>query len=300
MSVRLPPLQWFRYFEAAARHRSFKAAAGELNVTPGAVSQHVKSLEDFLGRKLFERRSREVVLTESGVRLGLAATRAIMELSEAVCDIDDSRVKTSIKVQVGPFFSARWLTPQLNRFGEANPDVLVELRHSLTSETPGHEIDLSIRWGTGGWHAPIVRELMSLDMQPISAPSLIGSAAQANADWFAKYPLLHVRDRDDWRDWLAAAGLPTGLANNGPVFDEPNVTVEAAAAGLGIAIGYHPLIDADLSSGRLIAAHSKKAPSRKKYYCVVASTKAYEDTAVRRFFDWLVAECDKRSRNSAQ
>jgi DNA-binding transcriptional LysR family regulator len=103
-----------------------------------------------------------------------------------------------------------------------------------------HEVDLTIRWGMGDWPAAKIELLVPVRLQPICSPALAGSGLLFSDVQNRPPTLLHVRDRDDWRDWLEHVGLPTGLADSGPVFDEPNVCIEAAASGLGFAMGFFP------------------------------------------------------------
>ncbi len=290
MLGRLPPLQTIRYFEAAARLGSFKAAALELNVTQGAVSQQIRALEMFLEQRLFERLTRKVVLTEEGRRLFQAADRALFEMTEAVREIRSRSSKPVVTVQVGPFFSTRWLTPRLSKFYREYPGIEIRLHHSLSRETPSREVDLAIRWGLGDWPAASIQLLVPVRLQPICSP-----AAARNGSPFADVrnappTLLHVRDRDDWRDWLEQAHLPLGLADSGPIFDEPNVGIEASASGLGIAMGFFPFIDAELDSGRLVMAHELKTICRRSYFCVLPSSAAIRARPVLKFYEWLMAE----------
>ena len=282
----LPPLQSFRYFDAAARLGSFKAAANELNVTQGAISQQIRALEVFLNRPLFERLVRKVILTEEGVILSQATNRALADLTEAVREIRSRTCKPTITVEVGPFISARWLTPQLKDFYHRHGDVEVDLHHAIGGHTPDRAVDLAILWGDGKWPAAEVRLLVPISLQPICSPTALANASPLTG--LPSLPLLHVRDRQDWREWLTSAGHPGSLADEGPVFDEPNVAIEAAAAGLGLAIGYLPLIDAELRTGRLAPAHPHVAACSRGYYCVVATASALRLQPVRKFHDWLL------------
>lgn len=293
MLGRLPPLQTIRYFEAAARLGSFKAAATELNVTQGAVSQQIRALELYLQQPLFERLTRKVVLTEDGRRLFQAVDRALSEMTDAVREIRAKKSWPVVTVQVGPFFSTRWLTPRLHKFYQEHPGIEVRLHHSMSREAPSREVDLTIRWGLGDWPAAKIELLVPVRLQPICSPTLAGSGLLFSDVQNRPPTLLHVRDRDDWRDWLEHVSLPTGLADSGPVFDEPNVCIEAAASGLGIAMGFFPFIGAELQSGRLVLAHERQTPCRRNYFCVLGSSGVLKARPVLKFYDWLMSEASR-------
>jgi LysR family glycine cleavage system transcriptional activator len=297
MSRSLPPLQSLRYFEAAARLVSFKAAAGELHVTQGAVSQQIRSLEEFFGMRLFERLTRGVALTKAGLRLKSATDRALSEVNDAVLDIRSEVEKPVISVEVGPCFSARWLAPRLGNFYERHPNVRVNLHHSIGGLLPTGDIDIAILWGAGGWKANDVRHLLPITLQPVCAPHLLtGRFEIEQLGNLEKLPLLHARDREDWRSWLAHAGLPVEIAESGIVYDEPNVVIEAAVAGMGIALGYFSLYEADIASNRLVRADPRTAPSRRSYYCMRCSPDTRGGVATRDFYDWILTQAHQEAR----
>jgi LysR family glycine cleavage system transcriptional activator len=284
----LPPLSSLRHFEAAARLESFKDAAAELNLTPGAVSQRIAELERFLRAELFERSRRQVLLTEDGKRFAETVGRALDEIADASIAIRNRTETNAVRVEIGPFFSARWLTPRLARFMQCHPEVDLNLLHTIGRRLSAAEVDLSIRWGTGNWPHFSAERLLEVELQPVAAP---------NADFvnsLRRLPhvanrLLHTQSRGEWTTWLAGAGLPVELANEGVVLDEPNVAVEAAVAGRGIGMGYFPLMEEEIRAGRLVRLFSQRVPSRNAYY-LLTSARGRRSASVHHFVEWLRAE----------
>jgi LysR family transcriptional regulator, glycine cleavage system transcriptional activator len=288
----LPPLSSLRHFEAAARLESFKDAAAELNLTQGAVSQQIAELERFLGVDLFERSRRRVVLTEDGKRFAEAVQHALDEIAAAALIIRDRTDTKSVRVEVGPFFSARWLAPRLTRFMQRHPEVELNLVHTVGRRLGAGEVDVSIRWGDGHWPNFSSERLLEVELQPVAARSLRTTAGTAKDIAKVAHLLLHTQDRSAWSDWLAGAELPEEIATEGTVFDEPNVAVEAAAAGRGIGMGYFPLTEEDTRSGRLICLYTVRVPARNAYY-LLRSARGRHSTSVRVFIDWLRSEIDR-------
>ena len=144
MGDRPIPLHAVRHFEAAARLGSFKSAAGELNVTQGAVSQQIRELESFLETRLFERSARKVTLTEEGRRLSQVATQALTALMRIAREIRGSSGNRTLRVEVGPFFSAHWLAPRLGQFIRQHPEINVHLYHTVLNRLPDTDVDVSV------------------------------------------------------------------------------------------------------------------------------------------------------------
>lgn len=282
--TKLPSLQTLRYFEVAARFESFLKAAEELNISPGAVSRQVKLLEQLLGQQLFERGTRNITLTPAGRRLSEATDLAMQEVAKAVRDIQVESTGQSVHAQVGPFFSARWLMPRLPDFLRRHPDIDIRLHHSLHGDTPGPAIDLAIRWGSGDWTGGHVEPLLDVTMQPVAKPGItIGEGGPT-------LPLMHVRDRSDWREWLSAAGYPSEWSERGPIFDEANVAMEAAAGGAGIVLDYSPLHKVEIESGRLASCHPFTAPCTRRYYCFLPAKPERIGLSAGKFYRWLLAQ----------
>ncbi|MBI2738896.1 MAG: transcriptional regulator GcvA [Rhodospirillales bacterium] len=291
MPYRLPPLNTMRLFEAAGRHSSFKVAAEELNLTPSAISHGVQTLEQWLGVDLFLRGNRTLALTAAGeaylprVR---AALEAIVEASDAV----PGRKPTGrLAVSVSPTFGVRWLLPRLARFNDRHPDieVSVDTNHRLV-DFPRDGIDVAIRMGRGDWAGLDIACLVREQLVPVCAPRV--AAAFRSTDDLADTTLLHVVDaREDWTAWSRLAGIALPPAIRGLRFDTIQMALEAAAAGLGIAIGRLPLVEAELAAGRLVPVFGPPRTCRTGYWMVTARGSRIRPE-IAAFCDWIEGEVE--------
>lgn len=281
-------LKALHYFDAAARHRSFKAAATELGVTPAAISHQIKALESDLDCPLFERGAREVTLTEAGRRLREATEPSFLHLEEAIHAVRTHVARKSISVLLGPFISGRWLAPRLGRFLSANPRVDVEFRHSTTARlSPRDDVHLAILFGDGDWPGYAAEPLLAVETTPVCIPAVCPETLEMLKDATGSGPtLIHYKDREDWREWLIEAGCPVHWADRGIVLDDPNVAIDTAAAGNGVALGAFPLIEPEIASRRLAEPFPRRVKSRQGYY-IVRHRNAGGDPNVAVFLEWL-------------
>ncbi|MFT4249137.1 MAG: LysR family transcriptional regulator [Pseudomonas sp.] len=258
MAQPLPPLSALRAFEAAARLGSVSRAADELHVTHGAVSRHVRTLEQTLGSALFAKAGRGLVLTAAGERLRDAASEAFSRLGDAWTELRHQPAETPLVLGCPASLLARWLIPRLDRLERALPSIRLHL--SAREQVPEPHLpglDAVLLLAAPPWPADWqVYDLGPERIGPVLSPRhpdaarLVGSAPQRLLD----YPLLHTRSRPQaWRDWAAAHGIATDTLRHGNEFEHLIYLLEAAVAGLGIAIAPQPLVREDLASGRLLA-----------------------------------------------
>lgn len=291
MAYRLPPLNALRHFEAAGRLSSFKAAAQELNLTPSAVSHGVQTLEQWLGVDLFLRGNRTLALTEAG-RVYLPQVRAILESIVKASDSVPGRKPTGkLAVSVPPTFGIRWLLPRLARFKEAHPEieVSVDTNHRLV-EIPRDGVDVAIRMGRGDWPGLKATCLVHEKLVPVCAPRL-AAAIVSPAD-LATSTLLHVVDAsEDWHAWSALAGVELPGPAHGLRFDTIQMALEAAAAGLGIAIGRLPLVEPELADGKLVTVLGPPQDCATGYWLVTGADSPPRPE-VARFYAWIQRELD--------
>ncbi len=284
-------LSALRVFAAAARLGSFKRAAEHLCVTPSAVSHKIKELETRCGGALFNRGVRRVTLTAEGKDLAQAASKAFGQLGEAVERIRGSSGSEPVRISVGAYFSARWLMPRLMSFRASYPDVDIDFRHQAGFPDL-RELDLAIIFGPGTWRGVNKRRLIDCRMTALGRPDLAPARPCGDLSIFARTPLIHYRSRTAWRDWLTEAGAPPDLASRGPVYDEPNITIEAAVSGQGLIIGYLPVGAAEIDSKRLAPVHPLEAASRDAYWLVTRKGQP-PGKAAALFTDWLIAQADE-------
>lgn len=295
MTRLLPPLNALRAFEAAARHLSFTKAAAELHVTPAAIGQQVKLLEDHLGVVLFRRLHRALMLTEAGQTCLPGVRDGFDRLSEAMgrlSRLDDSGALT---VSVAPSFASKWLVPRLDSFQAAHPEIDVHIAASMqVIDFASGEVDLAIRYGGGRYEGLSVERVMTETVFPVCSPQLLkGKHALTSPARLRHHTLIHDMSPDndpscpDWRMWLRASGVGEVDWNRGLRFNQSSLVIEAAVSGRGVALAKSALAEADLKAGRLVRPFDRVLPIEFAYYLVCPPHKA-ELRKVRVFRDWLM------------
>jgi LysR family transcriptional regulator, glycine cleavage system transcriptional activator len=292
MAFRLPPLNTLRIFEAAGRLGSFKRASEELHVTPSAVSHGVRVLEEWLATPLFERTRQGLTLTAEAAAFLASVQGALTALSQETERLAGRRATGRLSISVAPTFAARWLLPRLSDFAQRHPDVLIAIDTSRRSmRLPADGVDLAIRMAAGrrpgGRWVPLARESLLPVCSPRYAALLEGSSADRS---FARATLVHVTTvSEDWSAWLAAAGLGRPAAPQDIRVDTIQLALEAAAQGLGIALGRTPLIENDLATGRLVPAHELSAPCKTRYW-LVCTDREFDRPETRLFRNWILEQ----------
>lgn len=255
MIRRLPPLSALRAFEAAARHGSFKRAASELAVTPTAVSHQIRALEEHVGIVLFERRTRQVVLTDAGARLYPVLRDGFDAFAQGIERLTRRRRRTQVTISATIAFTARWLVPRLAAFRALHPDIDLQFQASddvinLNSEG----IDIAIRYGTGTYPDFSVTPLFADCFAPVFNPML---KVESVAD-FSKWPLIDFQwrrrhsDNPTWSRWFAEAGWTEPTEPAQLRFSDESHAIQAAVAGQGIALASLALVKDELVAGQLV------------------------------------------------
>jgi LysR family glycine cleavage system transcriptional activator len=292
ISRRLPPLNTLRAFEAAGRHANFARAAKELSITPAAVSQQVRSLEDYLGVRLFTRRARGVDLTAGGGEYARALGALLDQLALATERVRLAGQPLRLTIATTPSFAARWLMPRLVDFLDRHPDYDVRLGTSnVIADLERQDIDVAVRYGSGQWPGLKSKLLTATELFPVCSPSFVkGARALRNPPDLRPRTLLRIAS-DDWPRWLAAAGLAERSAE-GPQFSDIGLLTQAAVAGQGIALGQSVIVADDLAAGRLIEPFRLRIPSGMAYY-LVALPEAFRRAPVVAFERWLRHELQR-------
>jgi len=283
---RLLYLNGVRTFEAAARRGSFAAAAAELTVTPAAVSRMVRLLEQRLGVALFERGANRLTLTTAGhaYEAGLAPILdALAALTDQITRIGPAKILT---VGVGPTFAIRWLIPRLADFQRVAPDVEVRITTGGAAAVAfGTDWTCGIKLGHGDWPGLAAEPLFSADLSPVCAPA-VAAGLRSAAD-LTESALLRVGHApNDWSRWLNAAGAAP-LVARGPLFEFYGQAQQAAADGVGVALGLRPYIDDDLRAGRLVAPFPLSVPKGERWWLLYKPSRA-EEAGFAAFRDWLL------------
>ena len=295
---RLPPLNALRAFEAAARHLNFSRAADELSVTPGAVSQQIQNLEDYVGVALFKRTPKGLLLTDPA-QIALPALReAFDRLADAASMLTAAVDGRRLTVSVAPSFAAKWLVPRLGLFEALHPqvDVWVSAGMELVDFNSG-EVDLAIRYGTGRYPGLEVIRLMQETVLPVIAPDLLERQPLNDLTDLADHVLLHDGSPDaddscpDWTMWLAARGVKGVDGSRGPRFNQSSLVIEAAVGGRGVALAKRALAQADLDAGRLVTPFDIATAVDFAYYVVHPKAKG-RLPQVKAFVSWLVAQAE--------
>lgn len=316
---RLPPLNALRAFEAAARYLSFVQAAKELHVTPAAISHQVKGLEEDLAVKLFRRQASGLELTTAG-RVCLPKLREGFDrLAEAVAQIRASDAPGTLAVSAAPTFATKWLAPRLHRFVAAHPslDVRINASTRLIDATrnnaasgeaqpgsPMEDADIAIRFGTGLYPEYRVEKLFAVSVTPMCSQRLLaGERALREPADLRQHVLIHDNIQSDdarplWQVWLDAAGVEGMDITHGLRFNHAVLALEAAADGLGVALGMPQIAALDLASGRLVAPFALRLPIASAYYLVCASERC-ERSDVAAFRDWIMQEAGRDSAAGA-
>lgn len=288
MSRSLPSLNALRAFEAVARLGSVSQAAGELHVTHGAVSRHIRALEDALGRPLFVREGRGLALTADGHRLRDSAGEAFGLLQAGWSALQRGPRATALVLGCPGSLLARWVIPRLERLAHDLPDLTLHLSaQEGRIDLAAAGLDAALLLGEAPWPASWkVWPLAPEQIGPVLSPQHARFAAlrEAPPQALLEEPVLHTVSRPQaWPRWLAAHQLHDA-PRLGTGFDHLTYLLEAAVAGLGVAIAPRELVQADLDSGRLVAPWGFTGTGGTWALCAARGT---PDPRLPRLADWL-------------
>lgn len=314
MTYRLPPLTALRAFEAAARHMSFKHAGDELSVTPTAISHQIRGLEEYLGFALFHRLTRALELTREGramlpkVREGLECFAAAIESTR------QHQTGGRLLVTSPPAFAARWLIRHLPSLTAGHPELQLHMTASLDMidardaptvlrhervDVRDDETPVFIRFGHGRYAGCRSDRLFSPAYTAVCSPRLLFGMRPLNVPADLRWHnLLHddsiaeLLDRPTWAEWLQLAGVGGIDPGAGTHFSDPGLVLSAAIDGVGIALASKPLVEVEVTAGRLVAPFDIVLRRRQAYYLVVPEAVADRPT-VGVFREWLLGEAAK-------
>ena len=254
-------------------------------MTPAAISRMVRLLEQRLAVPLFERRANGLGLTSAGraYQAGLTPIfSALTHLTEQVVSLAGAQVLT---VGVGPTFAIRWLIPRLADFRREAPDVDVRITTGGAAAPFAEGWTCGIRLGSAPWPGFAAEPLFTADLVPVCAPAL--AARLRTPSDLAEATLLRVAHApDDWPSWLAASGLG-GLEARGPIVEFYGQALQAAADGVGVALGIRPYVDDDLAAGRLVAPFALSVPKGMGWFLIFREARRQEPAFVA-FRDWII------------
>lgn len=280
---RTPPLNALRFFDAAARLGSFVKAADELHVTHGAVSRQIRLLEESLGTALFERRNRAVFLTPQGTQLQAAARQAFEQLGAALEALRTPAHNAPLVVSCEPTIAMKWLIPRLGDFYRRHPDLQLHIFAAggpVAFQRDG--VDVALRRDDFTWEPTLHAEKVCDEwIGPVCAPALVKRRRIA----LSAQRLLHTASRKTaWLNWRTAAKVETGRAGS-QTYEHFYLSLQAACAGLGVAIGSVFMVQEEIGSGRLVAPFGFVRDG--SAYYLLSPTPIESDPRRAAFLGWL-------------
>ncbi|OXI42389.1 transcriptional regulator GcvA [Burkholderia aenigmatica] len=294
-------LNALRAFEASARHRSFSAAAAELHVTPAAVGQLVRALEEWLGTPLFHRGASgrlRLVPTEAAERALPDIRAGFDRLTVGLERLKEGSTSGVLTVAVSPAFAAKWLLPRIERFQNAWPDTDVRLDTNLKPvDFVTQQIDIGVRYGTGTWPGLVADKLMDEDVYPVCSPGLLRGRPrlQKPAD-LARETLIHDLSMDSrtgfpgWDTWLHRAGVADAATGRGMQINNSAAVLQAAIDGHGVALARSVMARDDLATGRLVRLFPEITFASPLAYYIVYRNECSGLAKLVAFRDWLLKE----------
>jgi LysR family glycine cleavage system transcriptional activator len=287
--MKLPPLNALRAFEATARHLSVKNAAAELCVTPGAVSQLLKTLEQRLGVMLFKRANRGVTLTEAGQSYLPSVRNAFRQIADATNRIAAAGDTGLLAVSATPFFAAAWLVPHLKDFQDAHADIDLQIvTGNALVDFSRDGIDIAIRHGLGRYPGLHSERLLTVEIVPVAAPALVGQrGVPKTAAELARWPHVHDAERKGWHRWFQAQQLDDIGAPRGPAFDDSGLLLAAVLAGQGAGLLPAALVASDIAEGRLVRLADAAWIEDFAYYLVYPQA-THNRPKIAAFRSWIM------------
>ena len=290
MSV-TPNLNAYLYFEAVARRGTITRAAEELSVSPSAVSQQVKLLEQRLGVKLFRRNGRVLSLTLEGEQLFQSSTTALRLLRDAGRHLGKTRETHRLNLRVTPSFGVRWLGPRLADFVARHPDW--DLRVDAAPDPTDFErevMDLDIRYGAGDWQGLHARAVVPDHVLPLCSPEyLAGLAFSDGAGALLDQARLidSARALCQWDFWLYHNGIETQGIRKSIQMDRSSMALQLALDGAGIVLESLALALPEVAEGRLVPVLPANPVLTFPSYWAICPARYLNRRAVRLFLDWL-------------
>lgn len=293
-----------QYFEVVARLGTVTKAAGELGVSPSAVSQQIRLLEGQFGVKLFRREKKRLVLTLDGDRLFQTATQAFSAIRNARSAITHQRHVRNLTVRVSPSFGVRWLGPRIARFAAENPEwnIRIDATPDFTAfETEAFDLDL--RYGLGGWTGLAVNCVMRDLVLPMCSRDYLAKLREHSKDPIEQLSAARLIDSVKmlyrWDLWLASNRIDLRDLNYPFRFDRSSMSIELAKQGGGLALDSVSLCLPELERGELVPFCPQFAVVDFPAYWFVCPPRHLNRRIVDRFATWLGEECkahEKRAR----
>ena len=284
-----PSMSMLLAFDSAARTGSFSAAARELNLTQGAISRQVHALENQLDVNLFKRVGKTVQLTEMGKVYLQEIHTPLRTIRNASLNAITSPLSGLLNLAVLPTFGTRWLMPRFSSFLKKHPDITVNFVTKLTPfDFQGENVHAAIHYGEPDWPDTTSTFLMGEKAIPVCSPILLEQHPTGNAEDMSLLPLLHLTSRPyAWKDWFALNNIVLPQ-NHGMLFEQFSIVIQAAVAGIGMALLPVFLIQSELERGELVIIRDIPLQSGNSAYYLVTPTDKSDYAPVMAFRNWLL------------
>ncbi|WP_107852279.1 LysR substrate-binding domain-containing protein [Oceanimonas marisflavi] len=293
-TYRLPKLSNIMAFETAAKTGSLAGAADILCLTPAAVSQQIRQLEDHLGVKLFLRSKHGVELTEAGTSYLAFTQEAFETLRTGQQSLARYQGEQALTITALPTLASRWLMPRLYQWMAAHPHIQLRVQATHSQIDFGTDpTDFYLSFGDEHYAAQHCVELFRDRVMAVCSPALLpGGRGPVAFEQVADRPMIHIdwgrdgRFLPDWSEWLLAAGHTASPARSGPSFNLSSMAIDAALAGQGLLLGQRAFVHDDLRQGRLVALSTLTLPLNKAYYLVYPE-RVLKKPGARELMEWL-------------
>jgi LysR family glycine cleavage system transcriptional activator len=290
-------LKSLQAFESAGRRLSFTLAAQELNVTPGAISQQIRQLEEFLGTTLFKRLNRAIVLTDAGQLFLPLISQGFGHFHEAVTRLRQRGDDGPLTITSAPSFVSKWLIPRLSSFKRLHPEIDVRIDTSdRLVDFSREDIDVGIRFGDGVFPELDTVFLFAFDLIPVCSPDLLrGEHQLREVSDLKHFTLLHSNHDEldpgwpDWAMWLKVVEADDVDSSHGIYFNQSDQLFQAALDGQGVALLANVMAEPEVAAGRLLQPFSARLPVKMNYHVVTSPHKA-GIAKVAAFRRWILDE----------
>lgn len=288
--MKLPPLGTFRVFDVAAQTQSFVKAAEVLHVTHGAVSRQIRLLEEAVGLELFERRNRAVFLTPAGRALQATTSSVFEQLEATLYRLEQESRENALVLSCEPTIAMKWLIPRLPAFQRAHPDISLHLSAAGGAiDFKKANVDVALRrddfkWGDDVYATKICEEWVG----PVCATSVLPTASRGTARDVSHADVLHTKSRPTaWKTWqrLSGRSIPSGARVD---YEHFYLCIQAAVAGLGVAMSSFFMVQDELASGQLVAPQGFLRDG--SAYCLLSARPLAESQQCLRFAEWVMGE----------
>ncbi|MEL0612157.1 LysR substrate-binding domain-containing protein [Marinomonas arenicola] len=293
-ATRLPPLGALQAFEAAAESGSFAKAAEKLFVTPAAISQKIRGLEEQLDTVLFERSKQGVSLTRVGQSYLIFIQEGLEKIRLGQQQIKQFSNLEVITITTFPSIAAKWLMPQVLSWMDSHPtiEIRVEASHSKVDFSRSAS-DICLCFGNQDYPALNNDRLFNDTVSLVASPRLLTTLTDTNnLDAIFQLPMIHIdwgshnQNLPNWEDWLKAAGLSIKTTRGGPHFNLSSMAIEAAVQGKGLLLGQDVLINDELKSGRLVKLSEVSLPLGQAYYLAYPE-RTLDNPNAALFIEWI-------------